>query len=186
MGCLSCPRRSSIKDKTPIYICPWGLSRFHNVIFTFGDNKHDYNLFASNAKIVYFGCHSLDTEGYLLLVYKREKSDSRTNSRYEIKVRLENFKTKYELDFWAVRFFWLIKNLPMERFIFYSIHLLSSWNYYFSVLMKKIVSFSMLFIIKGCRNMKHSVVFFPFIVMFVFEMNCEIFFLSFTGISVFL
>ena len=34
--------------------------------------------------------------------------------------------------------------------------------------------------------MKHSVVFFPFIVMFVFEMNCEIFFLSFTGISVFL
>ena len=185
MGCLSCPRRSSIKDKTPIYICPWGLSRFHNVIFTFGDNKHDY-LFASNAKIVYFGCHSLDIEGYLLLVYKREKSDSRTNSRYEIKVRLENFKTKYELDFCAVRFFWLIKNLPMERFIFYSIHLLSSWNYYFSVLMKKIVSFSMLFIIKGCRNMKHSVVFFPFIVMFVFEMNCEIFFLSFTGISVFL
>ena len=175
MGRLSCPRRSSIKDKTPIYICPWGLSRFHNVIFTFGDNKHVY-LFASNAKIVYFGCHSLDIESYLLLVYKREKSDSRTNSRYEIKVRLENFKTKYELDFWAVRFFWLIKNLPKERFIFHSIHLLSSWNYYFSVLMKKIVSFSMLFIIKGCRNMKHSVVFFPFIVMFVFEMNCEIFF----------
>ena len=182
MGRLSCPRRSSIEDKTPIYICPWGLSRFHNVIFTFGDHKHDY-LFASNAKIVYFGCHSLDIESYLLLVYKREKSDSRTNSRYEIKVRLENFKTKYELDFWAVRFFWLIKNLPMERFI---IHLLSSWNYYFSVLMKKIVSFSMLFIINGCRNMKHSVVFFPFIVMFVFEINCEIFFLSFTGISVFL
>ena len=52
---------------------------------------------------------SLDIEGYLLLVYKRETSDSRTNSRYEIKVRLENFKTKYELDFCAVRFFWLIK-----------------------------------------------------------------------------
>ena len=105
---------------------------------------------------------SLDKEGYLLLVYKRETRDSRTNSRYEIKVRLENdFKTtaKYELDFCAVRFFWLIKNLPMERFIFYSIHFLSSGNYYFSVLMKKIVSFSMLFIIKGCRNMKNSVAF---------------------------
>ena len=104
---------------------------------------------------------SLDIEGYLLLVYKRETSDSRTNSRYEIKVRLENFKTtaKYELDFCGVRFFWLIKNLPMERFIFYSIHLLSSGNYYFSVLMKKIVSFSMLFIIKGCRNMEHRIAF---------------------------
>ena len=46
---------------------------------------------------------SLDIECYLLLVYKRETSDSRTNSRYEIKVRLENF------NFCAVRFFWLIK-----------------------------------------------------------------------------
>ena len=158
MGRLRCPRRSSIEDKTPIYTCPWGLSRFHNVIFTSGDNKHDY-LFSSNAKIVYFDCHSLDIEGYLLLVYKRETSDSRTNSRYEIKVRLDNFKTKYELDFCAVRFFWLIKNLPMEWFIFYSIHFLSSGNYYFYVLMKKIVSFSMFFIIKGCRNMEHRVAF---------------------------
>ena len=150
MGCLSCPRRSSIKDKTPIYICPWGLSRFHNVIFTFGDNKHDYNLFASNAKIVYFGCHSLDTEGYLLLVYKREKSDSRTNSRYEIKVRLENFKTKYELDFWAVRFYWLIKNLPMERYIFYLLSMVN--NYIFSVLMKKKMPFSMFLIFERVSN----------------------------------
>ena len=104
---------------------------------------------------------SLDIEGYLLLLYKRETSDSGRNSRYEIKVRLENFKTtaKYELDFCAVRFFWLIKNLPMERFILYSIHFLSSGNYYFFVLMKKIVSFSMFFIIKGCRNMEHRVAF---------------------------
>ena len=80
-------------------------------------------------------------------------------TRYEIKVRRENFKTKYELDFCAVRFFWLIKNLPMERFTFSSIHFLSSGNYYFSVLMKKIVSFSMFFIIKGCRNMEHRVIF---------------------------
>ena len=56
-------------------------------------------------------------------------------------------------------FFGSLKNLPMERFILYSIHFLSSGNYYFFVLMKKIVSFSMFFIIKGCRNMEHRVAF---------------------------
>ena len=160
MSRLRCPRRSSIEDKTPIYICPWGLSRFHNVIFTPGDNKHDY-LFSSNAKIVYFDCHSLDIEGYLLLVYKRETSDSRTNSRYEIKVRLENFKTKYELDFCAVRFLGSLKIYPWKDlyfipFISFQVEIAI---FYFSVLMKKIVSFSMLFFIKGCRNIKHSVAF---------------------------
>ena len=62
----------------------------------------------------------LDIEGYLLLLYKRETSDSRRNSRYEIKVRLENFKTsaKYELDFCAVRFFASLKIYPWKDLYF--------------------------------------------------------------------
>ena len=52
--------------------------------------------------------------------------------------------------------------LAVAKSIYYFIPFISfqveiTINYY--VLMKKIVSFSMLFIIKGCRNMEHRVAF---------------------------
>ena len=69
----------------------------------------------------------------------KKTSDLMTHDRYDQKLikSTMNLKTKSKLDFCAVRSFWLIKILPMERCILYSIHLLSMVNNYnFSVLMK--------------------------------------------------
>ena len=64
-----------------------------------------------------------------------------------------NLKTESKLDFCAVRSFWLIRNLPMERFILFSIHLLSMVNNYnLSVLMKKKMPFSKFLIFERMSN----------------------------------
>ena len=52
----------------------------------------------------------------------KKTSDLITHNRYDQKLikSTMNLKTKSKLDFCAVRSFWLIKLLPMERCILYS------------------------------------------------------------------
>ena len=51
-----------------------------------------------------------------------------THNRYDQKLikSTMNLKTKSKLDFCAVRSFWLIKNLPIERFIFYLLSMVNN------------------------------------------------------------
>ena len=112
------------------------------------------------------------TSGLSSIVNIKKTSDLITHNRYDQKLKSTmNLKTKSKLDFCAVRSFWLIKNLPMERFILYSNHLLSMVNNYsFSELMGKKMPFSMFLIFERMSNKgksRHS--FFPFIYYFRFD-----------------